>query len=664
MISEQLIRSGQAFIGGNSSDNDLLFVLSDSGSETTKNYWQHVLLVEVSNERKEYRVHPFQSWGSWYSKKVNQKTKKDFLPDEKVIYAPFFMPTGGNPTVPQGFYGLPVYPVWNANWTSFVKSPSNVQKFLSARFKRTISPVISEQILPEISAEIHMRFKSFETDQKKPLAIIIIALKSGGSFLWSHAESDLPFISTADLMGEEMSLYANSGAILDQIWEAKLREGEEKGTSEAGVCAYSGEKGKVVSGDNKAWGWFTTTWEAPFPEKYGKKDYFKGLAFSPETYKYLTVGACLFGKLTKTLDFNLNKWLFAPVDSAGGREVAGKGQVKSTIFGSAVVTPLLDVARIDDFDKERFAFGIQQRLEGETRGAKLLLNNLLGYDDFIPEEMTGDQFRLTSFYFSGDPSRADIHLHATIEDVIPSVLRQINEIVEDGSDWSSQFYSDKQKWLQKYMRSLPYLLATAYGPASIWQNLSLVLHAEKLAWTPFVRGVSHRCNELSHNLTDNSLPLRNEAAFYAIFRRFFQRYHDAFDLERRTMRTWQELVDNIGASPIPDIQFNDVEEYGFAAGYLVRQFANQYYAATDKKDFLQHRVMSFGSSLTPEAIHHKALSKLPEYAQRIRTRLNEDFEQRVGVWVSSYPQWRDDVKKRGDDFMAAFWAGYMLGKVK
>ena len=663
MISEQLIRSGQAFIEGNSSSRDLLFVLSDSGSETTKNYWQHVLIVEVSNKQKNYRVHSFQRWGSQYSKKVGQKTKKDFSPEEKVIHVPFFMPTGGNPTVPQGFYGLPVYPVWNANWESFIKSPANVQEFLSARFKRTTSMIVSEEILPNISEEIHKNFKTFETDQKKPSAVIIIALEDGDSFLWSDTDTNLPFISASSIK-KEMSIYADPTAILDQVWRAKLREGEEKGTSENGVCAYSNHKGKVVSGDNKAWGWFTTTWEAPFPEQRGKKDYFKSLAFSPEIYKYLTVGACLFSKFTKTLDFNLNKQLFAPVDSAGGRETASKGQVKSTVFGSAVVTPLLDVTQLDEIDKERFAFGLQQRLEGGTRGAKLLLSNLLGYDDFIPDEMTSDQFRLTSFYFSGDPSRADIHLHATIEDVIPSVLKRIDEIVGDGSQWSSQFYSDAQAWLQERMKSLPYLLVTAYGPAALWHNLSSALHNEKLAWQPFVRGIAQRCNELSHNLADNNLTIRNEAAFYAIFRRFFQKYHDAFDLERRTMRTWQELVANISTSSIPDIQFHDVEEYGFAAGYLVRQFANQYYAATDKKDFLQHRVMSFGSSLTPETIHHKALAKLPEYAQRIRTRLSEDFEQRVGVWVSSYPQWRSDIKKQDDDFMAAFWAGYMLGRVK
>jgi hypothetical protein len=70
------------------------------------------------------------------------------------------------------------------------------------------------------------------------------------------------------------------------------------------------------------------------------------------------------------------------------------------------------------------------------------------------------------------------------------------------------------------------------------------------------------------------------------------------------------------------------EEMGFAAGYLVRQFSRQYYRAADEKDYLQHRVMTFGSDLTPDVIYRRALGKLPEYAVRVKARLSEDFRQR------------------------------------
>ncbi len=282
----------------------------------------------------------------------------------------------------------------------------------------------------------------------------------------------------------------------------------------------------------------------------------------------------------------------------------------------------------------------------------------------MPEELTDDRFRLTSLYFSGDPSRGDVHLHATIEDIVPSVLKSVNEVTSEVFDWSAPFYTEKQAWLHRRTRSLPYLLVTAYGPASLWQSLSAVLHADTLPWMPFVRGTAHRCAELSHNLSDNGLLLRNEAVFYATFRHFYDLHHQTFHLDRRTMRPWQDLVHNISQAPVQEIAFQDTEELGFAAGYLVRRFANQYYAATNQKDYLQHRVMTFGSDLKPETIYLRALGKLREYAPRVGAHLSEDFEQRVAVWLSAYPRMKQKVSKQSNEFMAAFWAGYMLGMVK
>lgn len=343
-----------------------------------------------------------------------------------------------------------------------------------------------------------------------------------------------------------------------------------------------------------------------------------------------------------------------------------RGQVKNTVFGSVIVTPLLDNVNLSDDDKQAFAYGLQDKIEhrGSARGASLLLSNLLGYEDELPPELRNDHFRLTSIYFSGDPSRADIYLQAVIEDIVPSVLIEINTLLEETSDWAQKFYTDKQAWLHRRMKSLPFLLVNTYGPGSLWAHLSDVLHSEALPWAPFVRGIAHRCDELSHNLADNSLRLRNEAVLYATFRYFFDRYHHAFGLERRAMRPWQELVQNISNNPIQEVRFDDVEELGFAAGYLVRQFARQYYRAAHEKDYLQHRVMTFGSDLTPDVIHRRALGKLPEYAMRVNARLSEDFRQRLGVWLSAYPAMKNEVEKRSDEFMAAFWAGYMLGRTE
>ncbi len=661
MIAEQLIRSGQAFMQGVMSPETLVRIVSDSTDEKVKNYWQHVVIVEVDPTESLVEVQQVQSWGSWHTPEGGKKST--FSPDRRAALVPVFYPSGGNPLNAQGFYGLPIYLVWEKHWQSFADDADGVRKFLKPRLEKTAGIELSQELEEQCCQRVHETVKDYEA-QTKPLAVLILAIAGEGStFEFSPTGCEATWIAKSKLKPGRQ-LCADTDAMLERIWEAKLREGAEKGQLEHGICAFTGEKGPVVSGDNKAWPWFTTTWEAPFPETFGDRDHVKRLAFSPVAYKHLTVGANLFGKLTKQLNFNLNKQLFAPVDSAMGRETATRGQVKATVLGSAVVTPLLDAANLDEVDQQVFADGMEERLEGKRRGAALLLSNLLGYEGSLPEELTDDRFRLTSLYFSGDPSRGDVHLHATIEDIVPSVLERVGEVTSEAFDWSARFYTEKQAWLHQRMRSLPYLLVTAYGPASLWQSLSAVLHADALPWLPFVRAIAHRCDELSHNLSDNFLHLGNEAIFYATFRHLYDAYHRTFELERRNMRPWKDLVHNIAAAPVEEIGFQDAEELGFAAGYLVREFARHYRAATNGKDYLQHRVMTFGSDLKPETIHRRALGKLPEYALRVKAHPSDDFRQRLGVWLSAYPRMKVEANKQSDDFMAAFWAGYMLGKVK
>lgn len=676
MIAEQLIRSGQAFMQGMSSPKLLLKLVSDSDNDKAKNFWQHVLIVEVDPKTQQILVHQPQSWGSWLKP---EGSKKDiFVPDQRISMAPIFLPSGGNPLHAQGFYGLPIYPIYEKHWLAFAKNPKGVCDFLKPRLKKTAHIDLSELLIEQICSQIHAVAKAFKGDDKALGVMVIGIVEENGAFKFLLNNTDIS-LSPSRLL-PNYNIYANVELMLERISEAKAKEGAGKGQLKEGICAFTGQRGSVISGYNKAWPWFTTTWKAPFPNTFGDSDHVHRMAFSPEAYRYLTVGAAIFGKLTKELDYNLNKQLFAPVDSAVGRDNAAKGQAKSKVFGSLIVTPLLDQTNLTKEIKENFASGLRRRIDAGkgSRGAKQFLSNLLGYEDTLslpiddvfgceddlPTNLFTDEFRLTSVYFSGDLSRADIHLQAVIEDIVPSVLKSVNELLEQTSDWSSQFYSDNQDWLRQHMKSLPYLLVQAYGPGFLWQSLARVLHGEALSWQPVVRGIAHRCRELSHSLKNNHLELGNEAILYATFRYFYMLYHQTFSLERRTMRPWQTLVENISNTPLQDIQFQDVEELGFSAGCLIRRFSAQYYMAADEKDYLQHRVMTFGSDLTPDVIYRRALGKLPEYAARVDAHLNDDFRQRLGIWLSSYPAMKDKVKKNSDEFMAAFWAGYMLGKVE
>ena len=50
-----------------------------------------------------------------------------------------------------------------------------------------------------------------------------------------------------------------------------------------------------------------------------------------------------------------------------------------------------------------------------------------GFDIMLPPGAT-DDFRLTLVYFSGEFNRGDVHLHAYIQDVVPSTLSQLRDL--------------------------------------------------------------------------------------------------------------------------------------------------------------------------------------------------------------------------------------------
>ena len=132
------------------------------------------------------------------------------------------------------------------------------------------------------------------------------------------------------------------------------------------------------------------------------------------------------------------------------------------------------------------------------------------------------------------------------------------------------------------------------------------------------------------------------------------------------MRNWKELEHMLTELPAEEMTFQDPEELGFGCGHLVSLFSRQYWRATktgeEGKDFLKHRVMTFGSDLGPDAIWKQGLSKMEEYARRLDMYLSEDFRKRLGIVLVEYSRLRGDIAKNRDAFMAAFWAGYELAR--
>ncbi len=128
------------------------------------------------------------------------------------------------------------------------------------------------------------------------------------------------------------------------------------------------------------------------------------------------------------------------------------------------------------------------------------------------------------------------------------------------------------------------------------------------------------------------------------------------------MFDWQEFGQKIFNSPPQALNFTSPEEIGFASGVIIRAFSKIYFAVTEK-DFLQHRILTFGESLNPEKIWLKALSKLPEYAERVRMSHSEKLNRilEVGAVIScAFQNLKEEIRRKSDEFMANFWSGYVL----
>ena len=160
------------------------------------------------------------------------------------------------------------------------------------------------------------------------------------------------------------------------------------------------------------------------------------------------------------------------------------------------------------------------------------LGSTAGLEAFIPEQLSMDDFKISLMYYSGNISRRDIYLRATIEDVMPSTARILTKLVREVAETSLEIassvrvreISDKEAaFLKSRYSSLPYLLTTAYGGPYLWDTLSSVLHRGNLSYERFTANSSIRMGELARQLPD-SRNLFKEKYFYLTFRELLRRY--------------------------------------------------------------------------------------------------------------------------------------------
>lgn len=702
VLIEELIRLGRPMIEGGLPPGEVIRQVTDILSDNDQNFLSRVYVVEISGDPGSgggdtlpsagFRVAalPAQQFGDYQD--IGGKSKrKVFVPDlDRASGVPFILAKGGNRRASQGRYPVAVYPIYYADLSIFSNDVTRIEFFLRGRLSRTIALDLPKQMVHVIAEETQKAIRLAPPDERE---------KSGGLLVLAIISAEGPY-GLSDQVVRGNSRFAHIGIsilnpgkqivarldkILNLIWEAKMEEGGIGGErlDEDARCFFCDNHGHVVSAYNKAWPWFLPTWSCPQPVTWRDEDMVNGIALCPECYGALSYGANIFMKLSSPIETWLTKELFSPVSSPQGKEYARAGRADA-IYGCAYALPLLDSVIFDDEARREFVDGINWMLSPSRRSDKLdtHLKEVMGFERILPEELGRDDYRLAVIYYSGNPNKGDIHIRATIEDVVPSTVtrliklsRSLGKYALDVSKWIYTDISEGQEaGIKRRFTSIPYLLATAFGAAYLWNTLSDLMHRRPISSERFIASSALRMAEIAHRLPDGDShwDMCSEVTFYLTFKEFLRLYYeDIIDEVGESgggvkVRDWKELEEMLVKQPPAEMVFQDVEELGFAFGHLIRLFSRQYWQATKSgergKDFLKQRVMTFGTSLTPDVLWKRGLAMLEEYARRIDIHMTDDFRQRVGIVLAQYSRWREDARKQKDAFMAAFWSGYALAR--
>ncbi|MBI2567500.1 MAG: hypothetical protein HYV63_10750 [Candidatus Schekmanbacteria bacterium] len=683
MIIEDLIRLGRALLAGELEARVLVEMLTDVSETTTKNFYQNVFVVELGDGGGEAGlpvVLPVQRWGDEVP--VPDKPKKTELrvDVERAAGAPIVLPRGGNPLVPQGRYGLPAYPLYEAHVRGFAEGAGKAAEFLAGRVKRTQGLTLAPAVLHAAAEGLHAEAKRLALDSKQKVLGVLVLARCGEADPYRYApgtSSDRAIGRSAKRPGEQ--ILPRAEVFGERLWEGKIEEGRSAGARD-GRCSICGGPGPVVSAYNKAWPWLTPTWTCPLPHAGDKDRMVEMVALDDACYRALTAGASVFSKLSRQVHVEVTRELFSPVADPEARRIAGEKSITDIpkILGGAFVVPVHRDLTEDPEEAADLCRLTLEMMAEDGKGAAAAgrmghhLADIVGFDCWLPRAAAQRaEYRMKILYYSGDPSRADIHLRAVIDDVAPTVMPRLEALARRTGDEAVALAreiirkpSDKQlAFYKRRFGAVPYLLGRGYGGAYLWERLQSAFHRRPMDAARPTANSAHRLAGLAAHYPDSNPQVAEEVVFFLAFRGFLERYNNQLANTRSTpmsMRPWRELLSVVFEAPIEEIHFQSPAEIGFAAGALLRRFGRWYYHATDR-DLLKHRVMTFGSDLSPLAVWHRGVARIFDVAARHdKIKMPEDFRRRVGAILAELDRLADGVRSDRDGFMTGFWSGHAL----
>lgn len=686
MIIEDLIRTGRLLIRGGLPPERQLLLTTDVTSNQVRNFFQHVFVVEIpdgSPGNEAPAALPMQVWGQ--EVQLDPKRKKTvFEPETKrAVAAPFVFP-GGNPINPQGVYGLPVFPVFEKHLESFRSGIDGVRSFLEGRLKRCPSLNQSEDLLDSIAGELYHRVLSDDPRSSgKTLCLIVLADANSTDSPYEYSGKPSETSIGKSLLREGKYIVPRFDRIQELFSDSKVAEGREQGVrvGKCSICGTTAEYG-LVSIYCKSWSWFLPTWTCPVSNAGDKKSIVEGIALDEKCYEALNVGSCYFSRVTEQVHSVVTQELFSPVGDREGRKIVQNRSFQdlTRIYGAILLLPVLEADLIEDEEIEELGERLRLRLDPVKASGRLQkhVERVVGFEAAIPRDIDDSIYRLTLLYYSGDPSRGDIHLRAFIEDVIPSVLFSLVKLAQKTAvevpllceEVMPKSSEKQQAYFANRFRFIPFILARAYGGAYVWEQLQKILRRQPLDLRRPTANVAYRIAGLVNRFPKSEYDICEEVLFYLTLLSFVNAYNNQIaqgETGPMSMRNWKELLEMADGRSPENMEFQGEAELGFACGVLVRKFSRQYWAATkvgsEGKDYLRHRVLTFGSDLSPDAVWKKALPGIFNMELKLdKIHLSDDYRKRVGIVLNQCEKQQDKVRANRDNFMAAFWSGYSLQK--
>ncbi len=702
MIIEDLIRMGMplhAAITSESSIIDRRTVLEwvgDVANSRAKNFFRNVIIVEIGRRAGaapdaslEVQVLPRQEW-------VQAEGKQTRVDLTRAWSTPFVMPVGGNPLNPQGAYPAPVYLCYDKHLRGFAESAEAVTGFLAGRLERTISAPLAktDPLLDSLARKVHEACLDFAETRDKQLGLLVLARctddpASAYEYLaGGRSETDVGLSRLQP--GRRIEL--RSG-VAGNFLAARTAEGRDaKLGKRAGACSFCGRHSETLLPPYcKAWPWFSTAWSCPVPEGGARRMLIEGPAMCERCYQALVLGASVVSACERTLLGTLTAALFSPVADRRAREKNRRplNQLPA-IHGMVFLTPLMDRTELDNDENiaEEYVEGMMDWIESNRtapgssgrhpRQLARQVKSVLGFEHSLPQSIAeSDAFRLTLLYYSGDRSRGDVHIRALIQEVLPSTIAALGTI---GRKVCAEM-APLARWLgiakegtTAPLEIVPLLLARAYGHGTLWQTFQKVLHRAAIDPEQAIHAAARRFESLARTLSDGLTwyQLREETLFLLTFLDFGQKWRAYVRHQQEEpvmLKPWKTLLEWIDEDPESHlIEQTDPGDLGFLAGAVVARFGAMYYNASGGKDFLSHRVLTFGSGLGHREVRTRALAQMLELEHKLQRsgqkqlHLPDRLRGWIGVLLAELGIKEEDIARRSDDFLCGFWAGYAIGR--